>query len=115
MKDFYSKDLTEIVDTFYNSNAQNYVTELTNDFDNKLKQSKLSLSNYNKINVNENTEEYNYINKSSVLPKEIEKRLYNQINLIKQMQKLDNNKLYSKEEAFFLIFGDDYISELLSN
>ena len=115
MKDFYSKDLTEIVDTFYNGNAQNYITELTNDFDNKLKQSKLSLSNYNKINVNENTEEYNYINKSSVLPKEIEKRLYNQINLIKQMQKLDNNKLYSKEEAFFLIFGDDYISELLSN
>ena len=115
MKDFYSKDLTEIVDTFYNGNAQNYITELTNDFDNKLKQSKLSLSNYNKINVNENTEEYNYINKSSVLPKEIEKRLYNQINLIKQMQKLNNNKLYSKEEAFFLIFGDDYISELLSN
>ena len=115
MKDFYSKDWTEIVDTFYNGNAQNYITELTNDFDNKLKQSKLSLSNYNKINVNENTEEYNYINKSSVLPKEIEKRLYNQINLIKQMQKLDNNKLYSKEEAFFLIFGDDYISELLSN
>ncbi len=115
MKDFYNKDLTEIVDTFYNGNAQNYVTELTNDFDNKLKQSKLSLSNYNGINVNDNTEEYNYINKSSTISKEIEKRLYNQINLIKQMQKLDNNKLYSKEEAFFLIFGDDYTSELLSN
>ena len=46
------------------------------------------------------------------LSKKIEERILKEIQIIK---KVPNTKLYSKEEAFSLIFGEDYINEELPN
>lgn len=121
--DFYERDLSQIIEEDYQGDVEKFSSDMVIKFDSELKNSK---QNNNEIK-SEYEEEYqikeneviflqeensSYGDNKGKLSQKIEERILKEIQIIR---KVPNTKLYSKEEAFSLIFGEDYINEELPN
>lgn len=120
-EEFYRYDLEEIVEKFYDGDIATFSIELTEKLDKDLEKIK---AKYGKEIFNENAEKKGYLldnseefqyekQKNAKLLKELEKEIYRKIEFIEEMQKANGNRLYSEKEAHALIFGEDYINEIL--
>ncbi len=118
-EDFYHYTLEEIVDKFYNGDIATFSIELTKKLDKELEELKakygeeLFKSDDEEVHLSDNSEEFHYEEQSVKLPKELEREIYRKIEFAEEMQRANGNRYYSKEEAFALIFGEDYLNGTL--
>lgn len=112
-KEFYYKDLSEIIEQYYHGDIERFSIQLTEEFDKeliRLKQNNKDRKLVKRANIirGESENYYQFENKN-LLTEKLEKRIYKEIGIIKKMQNANGNKLYNKEDAFALIFGEEYI------